>query len=229
MGQVFALALTAAINPTLLSAVTFMLSRPHAGRLMLGYYVGAFVTSMTCGLLIVFALDGSSGATSTAEHTVNPLVDIVLGALVLGAAFVVGTGRAKRLKARRERRSHGQVTQKAPPRWQRALSSGSARVGFVVGLMLTLPGASYLAALSRIGQEDLSTPALVLTLLGFNTIMLLLLEIPLLGFAIAPERTNAMVNRFSVWLRRRGGHIALIAAVVIGAALVTRGVVSLLG
>ena len=59
MGQVYVLAFTAALNPTLLAAVTFMLSRPGAGRLMLGYFIGAMFTSLTCGLLIVFVLDGS--------------------------------------------------------------------------------------------------------------------------------------------------------------------------
>jgi hypothetical protein len=223
--QVFLLAFTAALNPTLLAAVTFMLSRPSAGRLMLGYLFGATATSMTCGLLIVFALDGSSSFTDTAKHTINPLLDIALGVLVLAVAFIAGTGRAKRLSARRER-ARAQKADKPPPRWQRALNSGSARVGCLVGLMLTLPGASYLAALARIGKENLSTPAIVLTVLAFNVIMLLLLEAPLLGFAIAPDQTNAAVQRFGGWLRRRGGQIALVAAVLIGVALIARGVIS---
>jgi hypothetical protein len=223
--QVFLLAFTAALNPTLLAAVTFMLSRPSAGQLMLGYLLGAMVTSMSCGLLIVLALDGSSRFTGTAEHTINPLLDVALGVLVLVVAFIAGTGRAKRLTARRER-ARTQKADKPPPRWQRALDRGSARVGCVVGLMLTLPGASYLAALALIGKENLSTPAIVLTVLAFNVIMLLLLEVPLLGFAIAPDRTSAMVQRCSGWLRRRGGRIALVAAVLIGVALVVRGLIS---
>jgi hypothetical protein len=223
--QVFLLAFTAALNPTLLAAVTFMLSRPSAGRLMVGYLLGAIVTSMTCGLLIVFALDGSSEFTHTAQHTINPLLDVALGVLVLVVAFIVGTGRAKRLNPRRKR-AHAKPADKPPPRWQRALDRGSARVGLVVGLMLTLPGASYLAALALIEKQGLSSPAIVLTLLAFNVIMLLLLEVPLLGFAIAPDRTNAEVQRFGGWLRRRGGRIVLIGAVLIGVALVARGVIS---
>jgi Sap, sulfolipid-1-addressing protein len=221
--EVFLLAWTAALNPTLLAAVTFMLSRPSAGRLMLGYLIGAIATSMTCGLLIVFALDGSSSFTGTAKHTINPGLDIALGVLILLGAFILGTGRAARLSARRER-TRAKKVGKPPPRWQQALNSGSARVGCLVGLMLTLPGASYLVALNRISKQELSTPAIVVAVLGFNIIMLLLLEVPLLGFAIAPEKTNARVQRFSEWLRRRGGRIALIAAVLIGVALVTHGV-----
>ena len=115
MDQVLLLAFTAALNPTLLAAVTFMLSRPSAGRLMLGYLLGAMVTSMTCGLLIVFALDGSSRFTGTAGHTINPLLDVALGVLVLVVAFIVGTGRAKRLNLRRTR-VHAKKADKSPPR-----------------------------------------------------------------------------------------------------------------
>src|SRR5215218_7339335 len=103
MGQVYVLAFTAALNPTLLAAVTFMLTRQGAGRLMLVYLLGAMVTSMGCGLLVLLALDGSSPVTDTAKHTVNPLLDIALRLLVLGIAFVAGTGRATRLRAGRER------------------------------------------------------------------------------------------------------------------------------
>jgi hypothetical protein len=44
---------------------------------------------------------------------------------------------------------------KGPPRWQRELSKGSARTTFLVGMLLTLPGASYLA-----GLDDIHTAAL---------------------------------------------------------------------
>ena len=225
MGQVYVLAFTAALNPTLLAAVTFMLSRPGAGRLMLGYFIGAMFTSLTCGLLIVFVLDGSSSATSTAKRTVNPVLDIVVGALILLVAYAFASGRLEPVMARRAAKK-AQKPDKGPPRWQRELDRGSARIGLLVGLVLTLPGASYLAALDHIGKENLSSLTVVLTLVLFNVIMLALLEIPLLGFAFAPEKTNALVVRFGDWLRRRGGRIALIVALVVGVGLIARGVIS---
>jgi hypothetical protein len=227
LGQVFVFAITAAFNPTLLAATTVMLVLPRPKRLLLGYLLGAMLTSITLGLVIVFTLSGSSQGTSTAQHTVNPALDIVLGLLILVIAFVVGTGRDTRRRARSERKRAAQAD-KAPPRWKQALSGGSARTTFVVGALLTLPGASYLAGLHQIAKQNLSTTAIVFTVLGFNLIMLLLLEIPLLGYAIAPEKTATTVARFSDWLSREGGRIALGLAVVIGIALVARGAVSLL-
>lgn len=226
MGQIFLLSLTAALSPTLLAAVTLMLVLPSPKRLLLGYLLGAAMTSVTLGLVIVFFLDGSSRGTSTAKNTVSPAVDIALGLLILVIAFVVGTGRDTRRRARSERKRAAKADQ-PQPRWKQALSGGSARTTFVVGALLTLPGASYLAGLSNIAKEDASTPATVAMVLGFNLVMLMLLELPLLGYTIRPEWTKRAVDRFNMWLSRNGGRAALTGGVVIGIVLVARGVAGL--
>ena len=228
MGQVFVFALTAAFNPTLLAAVTVMLVLPSPKRLLLGYLLGAMLTSITIGLVIVLSLNGgSSQGTSTAQHTVNPALDIALGLLILVITFVVATGRDERRRARSERKRAAQAD-KGPPRWKQALSGGSARTTFVVGALLTLPGASYLAGLHLMTEQGLSTTETVVAVVVFNLIMLMLLEVPLVGYAVAPEQTATTVQRFSDWLARSGGRIALGAAVLIGIALVARGGISLL-
>jgi Sap, sulfolipid-1-addressing protein len=94
VGRAFTFALTAALNPTLLTAVTVMLTLSRPKRLLTGYLAGAMVTSLICGLLLVFSLDGSSAA-NTAKNTINPMLDLVLGGLILLIAFIVGTGRDK--------------------------------------------------------------------------------------------------------------------------------------
>jgi hypothetical protein len=225
MGKVFAFSLTAALNPTLLAAVTVMLTLLSPKRLLSGYLAGAVVTSLTCGLILVFALNGS-GTSSTAKHTVNPVLDFALGAAILLIAFVVGTGRDKRRRARSARKREEAKT-KQPPRWKRQLSKGSARDTFFVGVLLSFPGASYVAGMDLLSKQHTGTPETVLAVIGFNLIMLLLLELPLLGYATKPEWTAATVARFNGWLSRSGGRAALIGAVVIGIALIGRGAVNL--
>src|SRR5438067_7802804 len=90
--DIFLLALLAMFNPSLLAAVTVMLLLPDPKRLMLGYLLGAYLTSITLGLVIVFALPGS-GTESTSKHTIGPAEDIVLGLLLWAIAFVLQTGR----------------------------------------------------------------------------------------------------------------------------------------
>ena len=227
MSRVLLFSLTAALYPTLLAATTVMLVLPNPRRLLLGYLLGAMLTSLTLGLLIVFSLDGSSPATSTAKDTINPVWDIVLGGLILVIAFVVATGRDtwRRDRADRKRAAHAD---EGPPKWKQALGRGSARTTFVIGACLTLPGVSYLSALAATAKLDLSTVATVLTVVAINVIMLMLLEIPLIGYTLSPDRTAAAVERLSAWLSRDGAKIGLVVAVVIALALIGRGIGGLL-
>jgi uncharacterized membrane protein len=222
VGRVFTLSLTAALNPTLLAATTLMLTLLKPKRLLSGYLAGAMITSVACGLILVFTLNDSS-ASSTAKHTVNPILNVVLGVLVLIVAFVVGTGRDHRRRARAARKREN-AKDKAPPRWKRLLSEGSARDTFFVGLILSFPGASYIAGMDQLAKENLGTGATVLSVIGFNIVMLLLLEVPLIGYATSPDGTAAAVAGFNGWLSRNGGRAALIASVVFGILLIGRGI-----
>jgi hypothetical protein len=76
----------------LLAATTVMLLLPRPKRLLLGYLLGAYTTSIILGLVIVHWLN-ESGTVSTTKHTVNPILDITLGLFALLLAFVTGTGR----------------------------------------------------------------------------------------------------------------------------------------
>jgi hypothetical protein len=221
-------ALAAALNPTLLGATTVMLLLDHPKRLLLGYLAGALMTSVTLGLVIVFALDGSA---STAQHTLSPAMDLALGAILLIVAFLIRPGgepkETGRLAERRHRKEE-EKGDKGPPRWQRALSKGTARTTFVVGALLTLPGASYLIGLHKIADGDPSTAGAVAAVLLFNVIMLALLELPLIGYIFAPEWTPRAVDRFKGWFSKNARRLGFRLALVIGVLLIVRGLIYLL-
>jgi uncharacterized membrane protein len=224
VGRVFTFSLTAALNPTLLAATTLMLTLLKPKRLLSGYLAGAMLTSLTCGLILVFTLNDSS-TSSTAKHTVNPILNIGLGALLLIVAFVVATGRDTRRRARAARKRE-EAKDKRPPRWKRLLSQGSARDTFLVGIVLSFPGASYIAGMDALSKENLGTATTVLAVIGFNVVMLLLLELPLVGYATNPDGTAAAVARFNGWLSRNGARAGLIATFVIGILLIGRGIIN---
>ncbi|HYB27703.1 MAG TPA: GAP family protein [Solirubrobacteraceae bacterium] len=225
MGQVVLLSLTASLNPTLVAATTVMLLLDRPKRLMLGYLLGAYMTSITLGLVIVFSLSNSS-ATNTTENTLSPAVDIGLGAIALAIAFVLYTGRDQRLRERRQARKAANPD-KGPPRWQRELSKGSARTTFIIGALLTLPGASYLAGLDEIHKLKYSTSVTVLLVIGFNLVMLWLLEVPLASFVVAPEWTPHAVDRAKLWVSRHTHIFAVRGFAAVGILLVIKGIVGL--
>src|SRR5690242_570502 len=172
-----------------------MLLLDHPKRLLLGYLLGALMTSITLGLVIVFALDGSA---KTAQHTLSPAYDLVLGALLIAISFAISRWDRTSLAERRRRRKEAKP-EKGPPLWQRTLSRGSPWMTFVVGALLTLPGASYLIGLHKISAGNPSTAGAVAMVLLFNVIMLALLEVPLVGFTVAPDATRRAIDRFKAW------------------------------
>jgi hypothetical protein len=233
LDDIFLLSLVATANPTLLAAVTVMLLLPKPKRLMLGYLLGAYTMSVTLGLLIVFSLQGSS-ATSTAKNTVSPVEDIVVGLIALAIALVLRTGRDQPFRERRRtkreaklaaRRRAGKPTESLP---LRMLGRGNPLLTFVAGAILTFPGVSYLDALDHIRKLNAGTVATVLLVVYFCLMQQLLLEVPLLSYVFAPERTRDMVTSFKAWLGRSGRTAAMIGATVIGVWLVARGVINLL-
>jgi hypothetical protein len=228
LGSIFLLSLLAMFTPTLLAAVTVMMLLPNPKKLMLGYLLGALLTSITAGLLIVFSLHGSDSV-STAKQTLGPLEDIVVGLIALLVAFVLGTGRDAPLQQRRQRKREAKEAKGPKESWpERMLGRGSARVTFAVGVVLTFPGVSYLTALDRMARLDANSAELVLLVVAFCLIQQLLLEVPLLGYTFAPESTQDRVTRFRAWLGRNGRRAGVIFAAVIGALLVLRGVITLL-
>ncbi len=228
MGDVFFLAFLAALYPTLLAATTVMLMLPHPKRLLLGYLLGAAMTSITLGLVIVFTLR-HAGISSTAKTTLSPAEDIALGCIALVVAYVLGSERDEAIRERRRERKEAKAKgPQGPPRWQRFLGRGSARVTFAVGAVLTLPGATYIAALYRIADEELADPVTVAVVLAFNAIMLMLLEVPLLAYTFAPEWTPRAIERFKAKLRERGRIWAIRVAAILGCLMIARGVITLL-
>jgi Sap, sulfolipid-1-addressing protein len=136
------------------------------------------------------------------------------------------TGRHERLRERRQPRKAAKPD-KGPPRWQRELSKGSPRTTFVIGALLTLPGASYLAGLDQIHKLKYSTTVTVLLVIGFNLVMLWLLEVPLASFLVAPEWTPRAIDRAKLWVSRHAHMFAVRGFGAVGVLLVIKGIVGL--
>jgi hypothetical protein len=227
--SVFLLSLLAMFNPTLLAAVTVMLLLPNPKRLMLGYLLGAYTTSITLGLVIVHSIQGSSFE-STSRSTISPAEDIAVGLILLLVAYALASGRDEPLRARRARRKEEKSEGKEPkePWVQRMLGRGSPRITFVLGLVLSFPGVSYLDALDHIAKLDPGVVPTVLLVIYFCVMQQLLLELPLLGYVFAPEKTQARVVGFRAWIEANGRRAAIIGAAVLGILLIVRGLVTLL-
>ncbi|MBS1887036.1 MAG: GAP family protein [Actinobacteria bacterium] len=222
--DIFLLSLLAMFNPTLLAAVTIMMLLPDPRRLITGYLLGAYMTSIGLGMAIVFSLD-SSGAVESGKTTLSPVEDLVFGAILVAVGWALRTGRVSEAKERRRRRQeekHGPKEEKESLP-ERMLGRGSMRLTFAVGAVLSLPGASYLVALGKIAQLGWPTTSTALAVIVFCLIQQLLLELPLIGFYVAPKWTEGAVVRFRDWISRNAARTAGTVALVLGSLLIVRG------
>lgn len=233
MEKVLLFSLTAMANPTLVAVTTVMLLLPSPRKLMLGYLLGAYITSITIGLVIVFAA-ADSGVVKAGKSTINPAVDLVFGAIVVGIGLLLHRGTDKRVRDRRAERKRerdlrkGREQEHKVPRWQQVLSKGDPKIAIAIGAVLTLPGASYLAALTSLAKLNYSDAATVLVVILVNVIMLALLEVPLVSFFVAPDRTPDAINRAKAWFAREGRTAAVVGFTVLGMLLILRGVITLI-
>jgi hypothetical protein len=221
--RILVFALLSALNPTLLAAVTIMLLLPNPKRLMLGYLFGAYLTSITIGLLVVFELHGAASV-GTTKRTLSPIEDLVIGALLITAGIVL---KGQRMESRRERKqarkeAEGPKKKSLP---ERLLGRGDPRITFFVGVLLSFPGASYLAALTTTSKLDAADPWLVLIVVGVCLLQQALLELPIIAYALWPEPAKRAIARFREWLTRNGRRVAANLAISLGVLLLIRGVI----
>jgi hypothetical protein len=222
---IFVFGLMSALNPTLLAAVTIMLLLPNPKRLMIGYLLGAYLTSTVLGLLIVFQLHGDASVTTT-KRTLSPLADLAIGALLVAAGLVL---KGQRMRARSERRK---AAKEAKPKKEsmpeRLLGRGDPRITFFVGVILTFPGASYLAALTKTAKLEISSVWIVLIVLILVLLQQLLLELPIVAYALRPEWAKKAIAGFRDWLSRNGRRAGANVAIGLGGLLLLRGVIELI-
>jgi hypothetical protein len=217
-----ALALAAAIYPTILAGVIVILSQPNPKRLLVGFLLGGMTVSLLAGFVIVY-LVRDADSTISVSATQRPIADIVGGLLSLALARRIRRHGLPGLERFRQRRQRKEGVQS----WtQRVLGRNSIALSVAAGAILNLPGIWYLAALVNIAAEP-SIASRLLQIVVFNVIMFALVEIPLLVFLVDEERARKMVADFDAWVHRHPDRLAAGIAFAAGIFLLVKGVVEL--
>ncbi len=213
MWELIPLALLSAVYPTLIAVVVVALAAPRPARAMAFFLLGGMISSVSVGLLIVFEFQGSSFLSGSSPPA-DPVVYFAVGAAAVAlAAFV-------RRRPPSQPKGDGKLT--------RVLKhSQKATVAFGVGLLLDLvPGAWYIVALKDIAEAGYSNTRIVVVVVAFCIVQYALIELPLLGFLVWPERAADLSTRFSVWLAANTQTLAVAVLLVGGAYMMVRGIIS---
>jgi hypothetical protein len=207
---VLVMAIAVSMEPFRIGMTALMLNRPRPTLQLLAFLAGGFLMGTTVGLVVIFAF--RPGLLGSAHFTL-PRVQIAIGvlAVLMAALLTAGVMPAPRLPAQARGLAYGP----------------SLLVASVAGLGIALPSIDYLAVLAVIVASGAAPSTQVGALLVFNVVAFALVELPLVAYLMAPDRTRASMAALNDWIRsrRRRGVAAVLAG--IGCLLLVAGIAGL--
>jgi hypothetical protein len=215
--EIVLLAVASMFWPTLITIVVLALRVPQPVRILAWFLFGGLLTTITIGLILVFALQDASFV-SGSSRSADPILNIAGGLLALAGALYLSRRKPATAEPAPSGSKQSGLTQKAVER--------GGVVAFVAGVVLNIvPGAFPFVALKDIAQLDVSDAGKVASVVVFYVIMFAFAEVPIVAYLFAPERTTARVNDFNEWLRRNSTRVAVYVLVVVGIYLLVRGLI----
>jgi hypothetical protein len=217
-----AMAVAVSLEPFRIAMTVVMVNRPRPLLQLLAFLVGGFAMGIVVGTIALFVLRPAFGS----AHFTLPKVQIVVGSILLINAAVVATG----VLGRRGDRGVSQAASTSGPlmtRTKQLLNSPSLWIAGVAGLGIALPSVDYLAVLALIAASGAAATAQLGALLLFNVVAFGFVELPLVCYLIAPDRTRATLSELQDWVRRRRRRDVAILLAVVGCVLLGAGLAGL--
>jgi len=224
--EFFALALAAALNPKLLAIDLLLADNRRPRAMFLCVLLGGMTVAVAIGLLDVLVLHADA---VNSQRSVSAGVDLVIGLLLVAVGALLATGR---LHGRRRAPVLAEGGQAEKPEkkdgWaQRVLSEPRLGLAMLVGVLIGIPGASYLTALHQLVTGKSSTATQVTAVIIFVIIDFALIIVPYAFLELRPEATKAALKHFQEWLAGHALQLMAGVALLLGAYLVVSAVVRL--
>jgi len=214
-----AMAVAVSLEPFRIAMTILMINRPRPLMQLFVFLACGFAMGITVGTIVLFVLRPALGS----AHFTLPRVQLAVGAVLLIYAAVVATdlmGRVGRMRghgaASRADRRFGPLA----TRIRKLLDDRSPWTAGIAGLGIALPSIDYLAVLALIAA---SAATQVGALLLFNVVAFGFVELPLVSYLVAPNRTRATLSALQDWVRRRRRRDVAILLAVVGCVLLGAG------
>jgi hypothetical protein len=216
--EILVLALASTIRPTSLAAIYALLAHDSRRTLLCAYVAAGLVFTVGFGLIVVYAFHGIHVSSGT--DRAKGIAEIAGGVLALLFAVAILTGRARAWQA-----------QDAPDvggRWKAMLSERvTTRTAVLAGPATHIPGLFYLIALNVIVAHHLSVAEETLAVATYNGIWFVLPILALVMCLRNPAAARDAVGSVEQWARAHSRTIVLCVSLIVGAALIVRGVLTL--
>jgi hypothetical protein len=222
------LAFVAGLYPLGLAIVLRYLGEPASMRRALAYLAGAATVTLCTGLaiLVSFRLFGMTGRP---ERTPSAALDLFVGSVLLLVAIWAGrrhaSSRQPRAQPREPPPGAGDETPPGSAGTRRAMST---RAVFLLGIVTYLPSALYVAAIRDLADARLGLGPTILAVVVCTTLVLHMVEIPIVLRLCAPRRAGALLAAYNDWMHRHGWTVLVVATTAGGLYFLVNGVVLLL-
>ncbi|BDX34816.1 hypothetical protein TUM20985_53630 [Mycobacterium antarcticum] len=208
------MAVAVSLEPFRVGMTVLMLNRRRPQLQLLVFLCGGFAMGTTVGLVVLFVL---RQRLMESNHFTLPKVQLAIGGLALVVAVYLA------LRPRPADAGEGWTSTLA----LRLTHGGSLWAAAVAGLAIALPSVDFLAVLAVILASGIGAATQVAALMLFQVVAFMLVEIPLIAYLIAPQRTLAAMTSLNEWVRSRRRREVAATLGTVGAVLVTVGLVTL--
>jgi hypothetical protein len=219
IGEILPYAVGVAISPIPIIAIILMLLAPDARGTSLGFlggWLGGIVLALAViiGLAEVTSIGGGDSSTDTTGK-----VQLVLGALLILAAGRQWRGRPQPGAAEKL------------PGWMHAIETFTPARGAALGFVLAAVNPKNLLLIAAgavvIATGALSTGQATTTFVVFVVIAACSVTIPVVAYLVAAGRMRAPLDDLRLWLQHNNAAVMAVLLLVIGVALLGKGVAAL--
>jgi threonine/homoserine/homoserine lactone efflux protein len=216
IGDILTLALGVAISPIPIIAAILMLLSPKARVTGTGFLVGwvlGIVVAVTVFTLLSSILPGEE---EDAAQPIKGVIQLVLGALLLLLAVRQWRGRPKAGE------------EPAMPKWMQAIDTITFPKALGLGFLLAAvnPKNLLLAASAgvTIGAAGLDAGSIVVVIAVFTLIAASTVLVPVVGYLLAADRLRGPLDALRGWLAKENAVIMAVLLLVIGVAIIGKGI-----
>jgi hypothetical protein len=244
VGHIFVLAIlsAASLAAQLLVIVLVILTRPQPRALLWSFWLTALIVSLGASYIILVVFRTKGTILGTTASKVSPTVYLVIGGIALALALFAASKRGRELLGRELERAQqkqaegkgaheGSLSQRASAKAdevrskaEESLKRGSVWVAIVVGVVLGAPTAFTPLAIGKMVTNGYRLPTQLLLIVAFSLITYIVVEVPIVSYALSPDATEARVEGFSNWLSAHKIQAVAALVAVVGVVLVVKGI-----
>lgn len=221
ISDILPLALGVALSPFPIIAVILMLFGKQARSTSLGFLIGWILGVAVVAAIIVFAADPAQQATGGDESPLSTSVQLVLGLLLLIAAF----------RNWKKRPKPGEDVMM--PKWMSSMDSMTAGKALVMGALLSGVNPKNLALIISAGvaiaAAGLSTTETVVVLIIFTIIACTTVAAPVIIYLVMGEKATPTLMGWKTWLIQNNATVMMVILLLFGVKLLGDGLGALIG